>query len=183
MHINKVLYFGDFFVMPVALAAFAWLAFHGAGEAAAPLFLASLAAGLLTWTFAEYWIHRYFYHHAPVLSVLHERHHASPKDYIGAPSFLSAGVVILLSYGPFFYFAPRFAAGFACGALIGYAAYMFVHHAVHHWSIAPGHWLYRAKVRHMVHHGRDDAEFGIVTGFWDGVFGTSGRRRNRMARV
>jgi sterol desaturase/sphingolipid hydroxylase (fatty acid hydroxylase superfamily) len=76
-----------------------------------------------------------------------------------------------------------FAGGFASGVLLGYAAYMLVHHATHHWPIGPGDWLYEARVRHLAHHYREDSEFGIVTGFWDGVFGTTGRRRNRIARV
>ncbi len=100
---------------------------------------------------------------------------------IGIPSFLSSGIVIALGYGPFFAFAPQFADGFVTGALIGYAAYMIVHHATHHWRIEPGHWLYAARVRHMAHHYHDEANFGIVTGFWDWVFGTTGKRRNRWA--
>ena len=56
--------------------------------------------------------------------------------------------------------------------LIGYAAYMFVHHATHHLKIEPGDWLYEARVRHMAHHYRDATNFGVSTGFWDRVFGT-----------
>ena len=179
MHINKFLYFGDFLVVPAALAVFAWLAFHAQGVAAAPEFSGALLAGFLAWTLAEYAIHRVLYHHAPWLSRLHRLHHERPRDYIGAPSFLSSGAVILWSYGPFCAFAPTFAAGFSCGALIGYAVYMFVHHAVHHWRIEPEHWLYPSRMRHMAHHYHGEADFGIVTGLWDRVFGTAGRRRVR----
>lgn len=183
MPINKILYFGDFFVMPLALAAFVWLGLAARGLAALPVFLAALAAGFVAWTFAEYWIHRTLYHRAPWLSALHARHHAEPDAYIGLPSFLSAGLVVLASYAPFAAFAPLFAAGFASGALIGYAGYMLVHHATHHWPLAPGDWLYPARVRHLAHHYRDEVEFGIVTPFWDWIFSTSGRRRKPMARV
>lgn len=183
MPMNKLLYFGDFFVLPVALPLFAWLAFAKAGLGALPAFAAGVIAGVLLWTFAEYWIHRTLYHHAPLLSQLHGRHHEQPQAFIGAPSFLSAGLVILLSYGPFCAFAPVFADGLTSGALLGYAAYMLVHHAVHHWALAPGDWLYRAKLRHMVHHYRDESEFGIVTELWDRVFRTTARRQKGMARV
>ena len=181
MRINRFLYFGDFAAIPIAVAVFAYWSFASEGWAAAPPYFAGLGAGLFIWTLAEYWIHRILYHHAPFLSALHDRHHEAPKELIGIPSFLSSGIVIALGYGPFFAFAPRFADGFASGALIGYAAYMIVHHATHHWPIEPGHWLYAARVRHMAHHYHDEGNFGIVTGFWDWVFGTTGRRRDRFA--
>jgi sterol desaturase/sphingolipid hydroxylase (fatty acid hydroxylase superfamily) len=183
MRINKFLYFGDFFAMPLALALFAYGAFRTAGAAAAVAYFPALLGGLIVWTLAEYWIHRTLYHQAPLFSRFHDRHHAQPKAFIGLPSFLSSGIVVALGYGPFFAFAPVFAGGFASGALLGYAAYMFVHHATHHWSIAPGDWLYQARVRHLAHHYHDDVNFGVVTGFWDRVFRTDGTRRSRMRNL
>lgn len=183
MLINKFLYFGDFFAIPVAMAVFAWMAFATRGASAFPAFSLALVVGILVWTLAEYWVHRALYHHAPWLSELHDRHHTTPTAYIGAPSFLSSGFVILVAYAPFFAFWPVFADGFVVGALIGYTVYMIVHHATHHWTLAPGDWLYPARVRHMAHHYHDDIHFGIVTGFWDRIFGTAGRRRNGLAGV
>jgi sterol desaturase/sphingolipid hydroxylase (fatty acid hydroxylase superfamily) len=180
MRINKFLYFGDYIAIPIAVGFFVYYAYLANGVAVAPEFAASVLAGLFVWTLAEYWIHRILYHHAPVLSGLHDRHHSAPKELIGVPSFLSSGFVILVCYAPLFTFAPIFADGFASGALIGYAIYMFVHHATHHWRIEPGHWLYRARVRHLAHHYHDDANFGIVTGFWDHVFGTASAPRKRL---
>ncbi|HXT05664.1 MAG TPA: sterol desaturase family protein [Roseiarcus sp.] len=179
MRINKFLYFGDFITIPAALAFFVYSAFAASGLAAALPYFVGLFGGLVVWTLAEYWIHRIAYHHWPVLSDLHDRHHEAPKELIGIPSFLSSGIVITLGYGPFFAFWPRFADGFVSGALIGYAVYMIAHHATHHWRIEPGQLLYAARVRHMAHHYHDEANFGIITGFWDWVFGTTGRRRRR----
>ena len=183
MPINKFLYFGDFFAIPFALALFGWLAFAGRGLAAAPAYGVGLLAGVFVWTFAEYWIHRTFYHHAPWLSDLHHRHHETPQAYIGVPSFLSSGIVVLLAYTPFCAVWPVFADGVVSGTLVGYAAYMVVHHATHHWALQPGDWLYPARVRHMAHHYHDDLHFGIVTGLWDRIFCTTARRRNRLAGV
>ena len=181
MRINKFLYFGDFLAIPIAVAVFAYYAWLAKGFEAAAEYLPGLLGGLITWTLAEYWIHRTLYHRMPWISTYHDSHHQAPNELIGIPSFLSSGIVILLGYGPFFAFAPVFADGFASGALIGYAAYMVVHHATHHWRLTPGDWLYTAKVRHMAHHYHEESNFGIVTGFWDRVFGTTGRRRNRLA--
>jgi sterol desaturase/sphingolipid hydroxylase (fatty acid hydroxylase superfamily) len=181
MRINKFLYFGDYLAIPIALAVFLYCAYLRAGLAAAPEFASACLAGVVVWTLAEYWIHRVLYHHAPLLTEYHRRHHETPRELIGIPSFLSSGIVILVCYAPLFGFAPIVADGFTAGALVGYAAYMTVHHATHHRDIQPGQWLYRARLRHMAHHYHDDANFGIVTGFWDRVFGTTGARRGRFA--
>ena len=182
MRIGKFLYFGDFVAIPALMSGLAGLALGGYGARAATEYFALAAFGLLLWTLLEYGIHRFLYHHAPVLSPLHEAHHRAPNDLIGVPSFVSSGLVVLLGYLPFRPFAPVGAAGFATGLLAGYAIYMFVHHATHHMAIKPGHWLYDARVRHMAHHYHDDTNFGVSTGFWDRVFGTAGRRRDRLAR-
>src|ERR1700690_919896 len=104
MRINKFLYFGDFFAIPIALALFAWCAYRAGGAAAAAMYFPALAVGLVVWTLAEYWIHRTLYHRTPVFSEFHDRHHAQPKALIGLPSFLSLGIVVVIGYAPFFAF-------------------------------------------------------------------------------
>ena len=183
MRIGKFLYFGDFVAIPVLMSGLSYLAFQDRGVATAAEFSALAIFGLLFWTLAEYGIHRFLYHHAPVLSPLHDAHHRAPNDLIGVPSFISSGLVVVLGYLPFRAFAPVGAAGFATGLLAGYAVYMFVHHATHHMKIRPGDWLYDARVRHMAHHYHEDTNFGVSTGVWDRVFGTTGRRRDRLART
>ena len=98
------------------------------------------------------------------------------------PSFISSGFIVVVCYFPVYFFDSVAAAGFTSGALLGYAGYMFVHHATHHWKIEPGDWLYEARVRHMSHHYHDSANFGVSTGFWDRVFGTARAPRGRLAR-
>jgi sterol desaturase/sphingolipid hydroxylase (fatty acid hydroxylase superfamily) len=183
MPIGKFLYFGDFVAIPVAVALFAYLAFSAHGLYVIPEWSVALVIGLALWTFAEYVIHRWVYHHAPVFSALHDSHHREPKAMIGVPSFASSGFIILVCYAPLFFFAPVFAAGLTSGVLLGYALYMLVHHATHHWTIQPGDWLYEARMRHLSHHYYDSANFGIVTGFWDRMFGTIRARRDRLART
>ena len=72
------------------------------------------------------------------------------------------------------------AGGFASGALLGYAGYMLVHHASHHWTLKPGSLLYKARVLHMAHHYNSaPGNYGVVTSFWDHVFSTNVDRRRR----
>lgn len=182
MPINRFLYFGDFLAIPVAVTVFTYFAFAAGGLRLAPDFGVSLLIGLATWTLVEYTIHRFVYHHAPVFSALHNSHHQAPNEFIGVPSFVSSGFIVAVCYFPIRMLDAAAASGFTSGMLLGYAAYMFVHHATHHFPIQPGDWLYKARVRHMAHHYHDNANFGVSTGFWDRVFDTTGARRGRFAR-
>jgi sterol desaturase/sphingolipid hydroxylase (fatty acid hydroxylase superfamily) len=183
MPINKFLYYGDFFAIPFALAVLTWFALAGGGSRAALDFSVSLLIGLMAWTLVEYVVHRFVYHHAPVFSKLHDSHHQAPNAFIGVPSFISSGFLIAVCYFPVRMFDAVAASGFTSGMLLGYGAYMFVHHSTHHFPIRPGDWLYGARLRHMAHHYHDDANFGVSTGFWDRIFGTTGARRGRFART
>jgi sterol desaturase/sphingolipid hydroxylase (fatty acid hydroxylase superfamily) len=182
MPINKFLYFGDFVAIPIAVLVFAYLSHRAGGLSGLPEFIAAALFGVALWTLVEYLIHRFVYHHAPILSPLHDKHHKKPNDLIGVPSFISSGFIIVVCYLPLSLFYPVVAAGFVTGMLIGYAAYMFVHHATHHMKIEPGHWLYPSRVRHMAHHYRDTTNFGVSTGFWDWVFRTERMPNQRVAR-
>jgi len=179
MPINKFFYYGDFFANPFAVIVLIYVAFAAGGMQAVPVFAGSLIIGVVIWTLVEYLVHRFVYHHAPFFSALHDSHHKAPASFIGVPSFVSSGFLIAVCFFPVRMFDAIAACGFTSGMLIGYAAYMFVHHATHHFSIEPGHWLYKSRVRHMAHHYHDNANFGVSTGFWDRVFGTTGVRRDR----
>jgi hypothetical protein len=146
MPINKFLYFGDFFAIPVAVAVLAYFALAARGLRGSPDFGVSLLIGLASWTLAEYAIHRFVYHHVPVFSALHDSHHQAPNEFIGVPSFVSSGFIIVVCYFPVRIFDAVAASGFTSGVLLGYAAYMLVHHATHHFAIQPGDWLYAPRV-------------------------------------
>jgi sterol desaturase/sphingolipid hydroxylase (fatty acid hydroxylase superfamily) len=183
MPLNRFLYFSDFFAIPMVVSVLTYFALAAGGLWAVPDFGVSLLIGLATWTLVEYATHRLVYHHAPVFSTLHDSHHRAPNEFIGVPSFVSSGFIIVVCYFPVRILNDVAASGFTSGMLLGYAAYMFVHHATHHFAIQPGDRLYKARVRHMAHHYHDNANFGVSTGFWDRVFDTTGARRGRFART
>lgn len=79
MPINKFLYFGDFVAIPVAVIVLAYFDLAPGGLWAALAFGVCLLTGLVTWTLAEYAIHRFVYHHAPLFSALHDSHHQAPR--------------------------------------------------------------------------------------------------------
>lgn len=137
--------------------------------------------GIASWTFAEYQLHRWILHHVPYVKEMHEAHHHDQKALIGTPGWLSFALFTLLIFLPAFLIAGFSLGGaFTAGFTFGYLIYITVHHGVHHWRIRPGGYLYRLKHRHALHHHFDDeGNYGVITSFWDRVFRTNIRVRDR----
>ena len=175
MQLTRSLYFGDFIAGPFVITTLAVLALAPGqvGLTRVLLWLLALAAGGASWTLIDYVVHRWIYHRVPAFEKFHDAHHAAPRELIGAPSFLSIGVILALIFAPLLAVGLTFASGFTSGMLVGYTGYILVHHATHHWACRPGTLLYHARTRHMVHHyhGRP-GNYGVVTSFWDRAFAT-----------
>ena len=183
MRLSQTSYFADFYIYPVAAATLAGAALVTSAPAEWLYWLGAFLFGGLTWTFAEYLLHRYVLHHVPWVQDMHEAHHEDQMALIGTPTWLSlglmGGVVLLPSF-----LITNFtvASGFTVGLMLGYLWYVTVHHGVHHWKIKPDGYFYRLKRRHALHHHFDDeGNFGVTSGFWDRVFRTDirGKRSGR----
>ncbi|MCM2277482.1 MAG: sterol desaturase family protein [Oligoflexia bacterium] len=146
---------------------------------------AMAASGLLTWTLAEYLLHRFVFHFRPrprpwgalqerALYLLHGLHHEDPQDSSRlvmppVPGLLLAA--LLFAFFRLFLDAGRVEPFFAF-FLLGYLWYDTTHFAVHHFTPRTryGRWL---KRHHMLHHyGGSGARFGVSTPLWDHVFNT-----------
>nr|WP_244423045.1 sterol desaturase family protein [Bradyrhizobium sp. ORS 278] len=183
---NKISYYAELFIYPIVIVALLLLDLARHGFAAHPRWLLAAAGGAMLWTLAEYLVHRFLYHEVAVLKQLHGLHHDRPSDLIGSPVWVS--VVIFASF--FALVAQvvdlQIASGMTAGLLAGYLLYLLVHDAVHRWPLAgplPLHaWLRGCRLRHIRHH-RDPhpGNFGVVTAFWDEVFGTALARPTRNA--
>lgn len=177
MRLSAIAYYADFLICGLAILALAFTGLFTSIVAGRiddlAIWLTALPAGLVTWSFAEYWVHRYLYHEVPTFRDLHDRHHGEPEAFIGGPPVLMIAAIFALTWLPLIFVSVPAAQAFTCGALIGYMAYMLVHHAVHHWSPAQGTPLYALRRHHALHHHHsEDGNFGIITSFWDRVFGT-----------
>ncbi|XUM25103.1 sterol desaturase family protein (plasmid) [Bradyrhizobium oligotrophicum S58] len=155
-------YFLDFLLVPLAIAALIW-AFGCRLEA--------LAAGVLAWTFAEYWIHRLIFHGPTRFAPMHEMHHRLPKDWIGAASWLTLPAFAVV-FGLLALAMTRSAAASAtAGLMAGYLAYCAVHIRIHHGRRArfwpPMAFLHRL---HAGHHRGGRANYGVSSPLWDIVF-------------
>ena len=165
---RRIREFGDFVTVPTAAAAF--IAISGIDR----LYLVVL--GLAAWTLLEYLVHRIVFHLHSVGRRLHQLHHDNPSDPDAERSSLSTpllalpvGYLLIVSAG-----LEDGSAIFA-GLLLGYLAFIVIHHAVHRRPIEPGSLLYSAKMRHLTHHRIESCNFGVTTDFWDIVFRTSAR--------
>lgn len=145
-------------------------------------------AGLLTWTFAEYTLHRFVFHY-PAKSRLGQRfvflfhgvHHDTPQDKtrlvmppVGAALILGVLWLLFSSVLPYPWAEP-----FTAFFLLGYLVYDYIHYATHHFPMR--HPLLRfLKQYHMRHHfASDGGRFGVSSPLWDWVFGTYHPPRER----
>lgn len=138
-----------------------------------------VAAGALTWTLLEYWIHRELGHRRTgnPFGVEHVRHHATTRYF--APSWkkacVAAPVVGALGAALAWPVGPLPGAAFALGLGAMYALYERVHRRAH--THAPrgryGRWLRRHHFHHHFH--APATNHGVTSPVWDVVFRTLAR--------
>lgn len=146
--------------------------------------------GFLSWSLAEYLLHRFLYHKiedatfdSGIQYLFHGIHHEYPNDgtrlvlpwipsLIIATIFFSAFYLVMGSYA--FLFAPGF--------MMGYCAYMTVHYTVH--KVAPpkrfNFWWKFHNIHHFQQH---DRAFGVTSPLWDIVFRTMPENNRRTVEV
>jgi len=132
--------------------------------------VAIFGAGLLSWTFLEYVIHGWMAHLLNTfVSPIHAAHHRDPYSVFAIKAWLPSVAVLALLLG-LFGAAPGVV--FYFGLLCGFAAYEIVHYRIHFASnLIP--FERRLRDHHLVHHLRRPRMcLGVVTSFWDKVFGT-----------
>ena len=135
--------------------------------------------GFLSWTLAEYILHRFIYHKIKDASydtgfhyMFHGIHHAYPNDKSKTvlppvPSIIIAG----LFFGIFYLLLRDVAFVFSPGFLIGYSIYMWIHTAIHRLP-TPKRFNFWWKHHGIHHYQQHDQAFGVSTPLWDYVFGT-----------
>jgi dihydroceramide fatty acyl 2-hydroxylase len=131
------------------------------------MLFALFAAGVVVWSLAEYFVHRFVLH--GWYPRFHAIHHRDPLDGNGVPIFVAAQislVALLALYASAGWPGFTFGAGLAAG----YAAYVTVHEGMHHG------WFPDFNNNHDVHHREWRFNYGVTTPLWDFVFGTLKRR-------
>lgn len=130
--------------------------------------------GWVTWTFAEYILHRFWMHrkgHSKSrLAQSHQQHHTHPTEIMISTwhrLLMLAGVVVIIG---FTYIIGDYFAGLA-GLYTGIVGYFWVHKLLHQ-PIAKK--LCGRMLRyHIYHHCKyPNTCFGISVTWWDDLFGT-----------
>jgi sterol desaturase/sphingolipid hydroxylase (fatty acid hydroxylase superfamily) len=151
---TALIYFGEMLVASlIAIVLLAISPFRVSSGAA--LF----AAGVITWTLAEYVVHRFVLH--GFVTTKHGLHHANPDEAV-----LNIFWQIWACFALIFLIAGG---AFLAGALVAYAWYLFVHHCAHH---RHEHSRLPLLKHHRSHHKFATRNYGVSTTLWDHVFGT-----------
>lgn len=184
MKMSRLAYFAEFLVLPPLVLLFTAFAFYRASPPGVASWVFMYFAGLLAWTLIEYLLHRFVFHHAPILARMHELHHKSPQELIGTPAWVSVSLGAVAVAGPCWAaLGLDLATAVTAGMVTGYLCYVLVHYAIHHWQPHPGGYFYRIRHWHALHHYfADDGNFGVTTSLWDHVFGTALESRNQEPR-
>ncbi len=175
--LTEKLFFLDFGVFPLLILLCLYLAFRSAEGVQTLQLAAIVVAGGLAWTFFEYVIHRFGFHHFPVLKPMHMAHHDDPRGLTGTPTLVTVAAMYLLAYMPVGFLAgDQTAAAWTAGIMAGYLVYVSVHYVVHHLGSGGSSSLRRLIRLHALHHHDDKHNFGVTSDFWDRVFGTRSTR-------
>ena len=148
-------------------------------------YLGLFFGGYLTWTFSEYWVHRYVYHVKTEKKWLlkiqhmgHGIHHQYPKDptRLAMPP-VPALILISAFFGIFWLIMGNYAFAFFPGFLLGYVAYISIHYMQHIFKPPAFGPINRLWKWHALHHYKypETKAFGVSTSLWDVVFGTQPR--------
>lgn len=143
-----------------------------------------VVAGLLSWTFIEYLLHRFLLHWnvskepwRSLTSGFHLSHHEAVLTH--DVDFIITRPAGSLPFAVFFYgvfscvtFSFSASALIITGVSLGYLAYEGAHYAAHRFQPKNpiGRFLRRYHLQH--HFGRPGRRFGVTSPLWDLVFGT-----------
>jgi sterol desaturase/sphingolipid hydroxylase (fatty acid hydroxylase superfamily) len=142
------------------------------------------AFGFAVFTLVEYAIHRWLLHDPECfLYPLHEAHHQHPEGtaaFLAPTSFVVLMPIWLLFAGLLHVSGASF---FLCGFSFGYFYFGTLHHLEHRVRInrIPFRWLQGRWAAHSVHHKLDHTNYGVMTSFWDYVFGTHQKQIKRKS--
>jgi dihydroceramide fatty acyl 2-hydroxylase len=185
-HISPATVTGFWLPIVVLLLVYAGLTVSGS---AFPLYIPfGLIIGLFLWTFAEYSLHRFLFHHHPttprqerIFFLFHGIHHAQPQVKTRLVMPFPVSIPLAAVFFGLFYLvlavllqSPEWVAPLMAGFLAGYLVYDLTHYAQHHFPMRAGYAKY-IKRYHMQHHYKDpDTRFGVSSPLWDWVFHTQG---------
>lgn len=151
--------------------------------------LGMLVAGIVAWSFTEYFLHRFVFHYHPssefgqrIHFLLHGVHHDYPNDsnrLVMAP-LISIPLAFAFYYGfktiiPIHLLYPYFA-----GFVAGYIFYDTLHYALHHLDFQSKWWI-ALKTHHLKHHFKEPNKgYGVSSPVWDVIVGSNFVKKEKV---
>ncbi len=151
--------------------------------------LGMLVAGIVAWSFTEYFLHRFVFHYHPTSEfgqrihfLLHGVHHDYPNDsnrLVMAP-LISIPLAFAFYYGfktiiPIHLLYPYFA-----GFVTGYIFYDTLHYALHHLDFQHKWWIV-LKTHHLKHHFKEPNKgYGVSSPVWDVIVGSNFVKKEKV---
>ncbi len=151
--------------------------------------------GIVFWTLAEYFLHRYLFHWITDSSFVqkfhysvHGYHHEFPRDDTRVFMPPAAGIVLsALFLGIYYLIFANHAFIFTAGFINGYLLYSSIHYSTHKFKPPRLRVLKVLWRHHNLHHYRfPDKAFGVSSPLWDYVFGTMPpmpKRKNKKRNI
>lgn len=127
--------------------------------------------GYMTWTFTEYYFHRFLMHNAnSEIYKIHMHHHKHPAD-IKVTGFQR--IIFLITGLPLIILSIYLDNYFTCfvGMYIGFVVYSYLHVILHH---RYGKYILpNVQIAHIHHHGKyPETGYSFSTILWDYMFDT-----------
>jgi hypothetical protein len=153
--------------------------------------LSLVMAGIISWGFVEYGLHRFIFHHDArsqwgqrMVYQMHMSHHEFPKalDQLFSGLRTSAPIATIYFLLGWIILGHWQATAFLfLGLIIGYFSYELLHYQAHH--LAPKWRIFQyMKKYHMLHHHQSPKlRYGVTTPLFDLLFGTFASVKTRVA--
>lgn len=176
-------FFGDIHVLIMFVLLIAGLAFIVTDMHKWTTWFA-LLLGILTYTGAEYFSHRFIFHMKPPKNALllkfikriHYDHHVDPRELklLFLPAWYSLPQIIIISMIIHAIFANiTVTIAFACGITVMLLYYEWSHYVAHQPINPKTLWGKRMKKTHLLHHFQnEDYWYGVTNSVYDKLLGT-----------
>ncbi len=174
MRLGKLSYYCEFFLCPLFAAMLTAAVALEIPASRWPAWALTAVAGVAVWTLVEYLMHRFVFHRVPLIRAMHAKHHEEHAELVGTPAWISLPALALVGLALIWACGLEVGSALTVGLTLGYTWYISVHHILHHWRLPDHGYAFRLKRQHALHHHFDEsANFGVTSGIWDQVFGTT----------
>lgn len=167
-------------VMYIPLCTYLLWYFHNYIQPSFILLSCVFLAGVFSWTFFEYILHRFLFHLVSDAGwmkrfsyIVHGIHHEYPKDKQRLVMPPVPSIILAATFFIFFrLIMGSFVFAFFSGFMIGYLSYAMIHYSMHAFRAPKNAFKFFWEYHNIHHYKHSDKAFGVSSPLWDHIFGT-----------